>query len=142
MIVAVGLDLVDLKRIRGVLGRHPERFLERHFTDEERRYCESKRDPVPSLAARFAAKEAFQKCWPRAHAWRDVWVLKAAGTNEAPRLAFADALGRVMERDGLTAHLSLSHAHDHAAAVVVLERRPGGADPANTAGPSRVPSPA
>lgn len=138
MIVAVGLDLVDLARIRGVLARHPERFLERHFTPEERRYCEGKRDPVPSLAARFAAKEAFQKCWPRAHAWRDVWVRKPSDDpHAAPRLAFAPAIAREMEAGGLAAHLSLSHAHDHAAAVVVLERT--GAD---AGGASRVPSPA
>ena len=135
MIIAVGLDLVELGRIRGVLARHPERFLTRHFTPEELRYCRSQRDPVPSLAARFAAKEAFQKCWPRAHGWRDVWVRKADGAHAAPHLAWSRDLAQEVHERGLVAHLSLSHSRDHAAAVVVLER-PGDDEAAAT----RVPS--
>lgn len=125
MIVAVGLDLVELDRIRGVLERHPTRFLARHFTPDEVRYCESQRDPVPSLAARFAAKEAFQKCWPEPHGWRDVRVVRK---EAAPHLAFSRALAQELNQRGLTAHLSLSHSRDHAAAVVVLEQR-GPAEP-------------
>ncbi len=121
MIRAVGLDLVELSRVRGVLARHPERFLTRHFTPDEVRYCRTQRDPVPSLAARFAAKEAFQKCWPQAHGWRDVWVVR---DGAAPRLAFARGLAQAMHEQGLQAHLSLSHSRDHAGAVVVLEERP------------------
>ena len=120
MIVAVGLDLVELARIRGVLERHPSRFLARHFTPDEVHYCQSQRDPVPSLAARFAAKEAFQKCWPEAHGWRDVRVVRE---NAAPHLAFSRALTQELHQRGLVAHLSLSHSRDHAAAVVVLEQR-------------------
>jgi len=120
MIVAVGLDLVELGRIRGVLDRHPDRFLTRHFTPEEVRYCHAQRDPVPSLAARFAAKEAFQKCWPEPHGWRDVWVIREDGQ---PRLAWSRGLAQDLHRAGLVALLSLSHSRDHAAAVVVLERR-------------------
>ncbi|MDZ7800101.1 MAG: 4'-phosphopantetheinyl transferase superfamily protein [Trueperaceae bacterium] len=121
MIRAVGLDLVDLSRIRKVLRAHPERFLSRHFTDDETRYCLARHDPVPSLAARFAAKEAFQKCWPRSHGWRDVWVVR---THGRPHLAWSRPLERALIDQGLTAHLSLSHARDHAAAVVVLEAPP------------------
>jgi holo-[acyl-carrier protein] synthase len=120
VIEAVGLDLVELARIRGVLERHPTRFLARHFTPDEVAYCQSQRDPVPSLAARFAAKEAFQKCWPEPHGWRDVRVVRE---NGAPRLAFSRGIAQELNRRGLVAHLSLSHSRDHAAAVVVLERR-------------------
>jgi holo-[acyl-carrier protein] synthase len=122
MIVAVGLDLVELTRIRGVLERHPTRFLTRHFTPDEVRYCRTHRDPVPSLAARFAAKEAFQKCWREPHGWRDVWVVRDEGK---PHLAWSRALAQELHRRGLVAHLSLSHSRDHAAAVVVLERLDG-----------------
>ena len=125
MIEAVGLDLVELDRLRGVLRRHPRRFLTRHFTPEEVRYCEAQRDPIPSLAARFAAKEAFQKCWPEAHGWRDVWVRKAEGPHGAPHLVWSRELAQALRERDLVAHLSLSHSRDHAAAVVVLERREG-----------------
>lgn len=119
MIVAVGFDLVDLSRIRGVLERHPTRFLTRHFTPDEVHYCRAQRDPVPSLAARFAAKEAFQKCWPEPHGWRDVWVVRQ---NDAPHLAWSRAVAQELHRQRLVAHLSLSHSRDHAAAVVILEQ--------------------
>lgn len=118
MIVAVGLDLVELARIEGVRSRHPERFLERHFTADEIAFCRDQADPLPSLAARFAAKEAFQKCWFEAHGWRDVWVER---DGVKPQLGFAPSIASELERRGWRAHLSLTHARDHAAAVVVLE---------------------
>ena len=119
MIVAIGLDIVELTRIAKVWQNHPERFLERHFTAEEIGYCRSQAYPLPSLAARFAAKEAFQKCWHEPHGWRDVWVVRE---GPKPRLAFAPALRRDLKTRELVAHLSLTHSRDHAAAVVVLER--------------------
>lgn len=119
MIVAVGLDIVELGRIQGVWNRHRDRFLERHFHPLELAYCLKKRDPIPSLAARFAAKEAFQKTWPVSHGWRDVWVVRE---GDKPTLYFSGALAEVMKKQGWRAHLSLSHSREHAAAVVVLEQ--------------------
>jgi holo-[acyl-carrier protein] synthase len=118
VIVAVGLDIVELARIQGVWNRHRDRFLERHFHSLELDYCLSKRNALPSLAARFAAKEAFQKCWPESHGWRDVWVVRE---GDKPTLAFSEAITREMEARGWQAHLSLSHSREHAAAVVVME---------------------
>ncbi len=120
MIVAVGLDLIELERIRGVLERHPERFLTRHFTAGEISYCRSRSNIIPSLAARFAAKEAFQKCWPVSHGWRDVWV---EHRDRRPVLCFSEPIEEEMRRQGLVAHLSLTHSRDTAGAVVVLEQR-------------------
>jgi holo-[acyl-carrier protein] synthase len=119
MIVAVGIDMIELERVRAVLARHPNRFLGRHFHPRELADLEGRLDPVPGLAARFAAKEAFQKCWPETHGWRDVWVVKE---GPRPSLAFAPALTAAMREQRLSAHLSLSHTREHAAAVVVLER--------------------
>ncbi len=120
MIVAVGIDMIELERVRAVLERHPDRFLERHFHPGERAELRSRADPVPGLAARFAAKEAFQKCWPETFGWRDVWVVKE---GRRPRLAFSPALTAALLEQHLEAHLSLTHTREHAAAVVVLERR-------------------
>jgi holo-[acyl-carrier protein] synthase len=118
MIVAVGIDIVELLRIKGIWQRHPERFLYRHFTPEEIRYCRAKADPLPSIAARFAAKEAFQKCWHEAHGWQDVWV-EMVGVK--PELRFAPAIAEEMAARGYVAHLSLTNERKYAAAVVVLE---------------------
>ncbi len=116
-IVAVGTDLVELRRLRAVWQKHPERFLERHFSPLELEYCLGKADPLPSLAARFAAKEAFQKCWPEPFGWLEVWVEMQ---GRKPELRFAPRLEAQMQ--GLKAHLSLAHEKSHALAMVVLER--------------------
>lgn len=118
-IVAIGTDLVALERLRVAWERHPKRFLQRHFTQEELEYCMSKADPLPSLGARFAAKEAFQKVWPENFGWREVWVEM---DTRRPHLGFVEAIAHPMRLDGLRAHLSLSHEHSHALAVVVLEK--------------------
>jgi len=114
--------MIELARVRAVLERHPERFLDRHFHPQELADLEGRLDPVPGLAARFAAKEAFQKCWPETFGWRDVWVVKE---GPRPRLAFAPELAAALQAQGLAVHLSLSHTRDHAAAVAVLERLRG-----------------
>ncbi|MCA9835277.1 MAG: 4'-phosphopantetheinyl transferase superfamily protein [Trueperaceae bacterium] len=119
MIVAVGIDVANLERLRAVWQRHPERFLYRHFTPEEIRYCRSKADPLQSIGARFSAKEAFQKCWPETHGWQDVWV-EMEGVK--PVLKFSPEIQAEMNKRGWVAHLSLTHDKDMAAAVVVLER--------------------
>lgn len=120
MIVAVGIDVIELERIKRVYQRHPHRFLYRHFTAEEITFCRAKSDPLPSIAARFAAKEAFQKCWPVSHGWQDVWVVRE---GRKPTLAFTSEIADVMAERGWFAHLSLTHSRDHAAAIVVLEER-------------------
>ncbi len=119
MIVAIGLDLVELGRIRRAMQAHPHRFVKRVFHPDEVAVLRSRIDLVPGLAARFAAKEAFQKVWPTTFGWKDVWVEKE---GPKPVLRFAPELAKAMEDQGLRAHLSLTHARDQAAAVVVLER--------------------
>lgn len=119
MIIAIGTDIVSIPRLRGVYQRHPERFLQRHFTQPELDYCLAKADPLPSLAARFAAKEAFQKCWPEPYGWLEVWVEM---NGPRPTLCFAEPLHQRMQQEGWVAHLSLSHEHQHATAFAVLEK--------------------
>lgn len=127
MIVAIGHDLIEMKKIRGLMAREPERY-KRLFHAAELAYVASHQDAAPSLAARFAAKEAFQKVWPRPLSWKDVWVERPHHSPEtgfalgAPRLCFAPWLAAEMNAQGLRAHLSLTHTDDHASAVVVLER--------------------
>ena len=125
MIVAVGHDLIELRRIRGLMEREPERY-RRLFVPAELDYAAGQRDPVPSLAARFAAKEAFQKVWPRPFGWREVWVERRATpggpfARAAPQLHFAPHIAAEMAARGWRAHLSLTHSREHASAVVVLE---------------------
>jgi holo-[acyl-carrier protein] synthase len=119
VIVAIGVDLIELHRIRAILeSSSGPRFLERTFAPAELGYCLAKKNPVPSLAARFAAKEAFQKTWFESHGWRDVWVVM---NGVKPELRFCLSLEAAMVERGLIAHLSLSHTLENAVATVVLE---------------------
>ena len=60
-LLGIGLDLVEIERFRQSVQRLGQPFLHRLFTETERSYCESLADPIPSYAARFAAKEAISK---------------------------------------------------------------------------------
>jgi holo-[acyl-carrier protein] synthase len=120
VIVAVGIDIIELHRIRKILeSTSGKRFLQRTYTPNELEYCLAKKNPVPSLAARFAAKEAFQKTWFEAHGWHDVWV-EFEGVK--PVLRLAPKLETIMQQHAWRAHLSLSHTLENAVASVVLEQ--------------------
>src|ERR1700683_3145838 len=92
--IGIGLDNVDVARFREVLARRP-RLVERLFTQAERDECGLRSDPVPGLAARFAAKEATMKALGvgiGGFAMRDVEVVR--GELGAPTLV---ARGRALE---------------------------------------------
>jgi holo-[acyl-carrier protein] synthase len=119
VIIAIGVDLIELHRIKKILSSSSgERFLERTFTSVELEYCLAKKNPVPSLAARFAAKEAFQKTWFESHGWQDVWV-EFEGVR--PVIKVCSALEKTMLEKRWQAHLSLSHTLENAVATVLLE---------------------
>ena len=95
------------------MRRWGDRFLKRHFTDEEIAYCRSQARPAESLAVRFAAKEAFAKAYSGVSVlgWHDVEVIRD-GRRPVLRLRGAAA--------DYEAKISLSHTHEHAVAVVVV----------------------
>ena len=125
MIVSIGIDIIEVARIREVLTRTP-RFTERVFTSAERAYCDSRGVVAAQhYAARFAAKEAVLKAlktgWSGGIGWQDVEI--AAHDNGAPYLIFHGLAQELFEASGATAsHVSLSHTSEHAIAEVVLER--------------------
>jgi holo-[acyl-carrier protein] synthase len=124
MIVGIGFDLVSTHRFADFVQRHGRRGLERLFTKSEIEYCLSVAVPALSLAARFAAKEAFFKAlgtgFGRGIAWTELEVLRS--TAGAPMLALHGAAMQEAERLGIcNLHLSLSHTSDTAGALVVLE---------------------
>ena len=82
-IIGLGFDATDIPRIADVLERYGDRFLRRIFTEGEIAYCTRRRDPVPSLAARFASKEACMKALGTGHSrgvlWKDIEVFRDYG---------------------------------------------------------------
>lgn len=122
-IVGLGIDATDLPRVRETYQKYGDRFLQRVFTAEEIAYCLRRRDPVPSLAGRFAAKEAGMKAIGTGHSrgvlWREVEVVRGAGGP--PQLRFHGAALRHAERMGVTrALLTITHSETLAFAQVIL----------------------
>lgn len=125
MIVGVGVDIVEIERFRGALQRQQDRFLQRIFTQAEQDYCRAHRDPVPHYAARFAAKEALFKAlgtgWAKGVSWKDAEVARTS--MGAPVLKLhGQAQNLSLSLGTRAAHLSLSHSHDFAVAIVILEQ--------------------
>lgn len=122
MIHGVGIDIVDIDRIRNSIKNFGDDFLYRVYTESEVEYCMKRRDPHPSLAARFAAKEAVIKALTTDESipLKDIEVVMS--DNGKPGIRPGDALGRIMAEAGvLGSHLSLSHEKRYAIAYVVLE---------------------
>ncbi len=124
MIVGLGMDVVDIARIRRIVEgprERAERFLARCFTQGERAYCHGARDHDARYAARFAAKEAASKALgaPEGIRWHDVEVIRAGG---APALRLAGVAADAARRLGVgLVHVTLTHDAGVAAATVVLE---------------------
>jgi len=119
--VTVGVDLIEIERIRSALDRYPS-FRERCFTDAERAYCDSRPNPAQHYAARFAGKEAVGKAIgfgvARAFAWRDVEI---AGRPK-PQVRLSGRVAAWAERVGaVSLDLSMTHSRELAAAVCVTD---------------------
>ena len=120
--IGIGIDLVDVDRFRRSLERTPT-MRTRLFTDVELAYAATRADPVPALAARFAAREAVMKALGvglGAFEFHDVWVERA--DSGRPSLAFVGRAADLAATAGVVRwHLSLSHTALTAAAYVVAE---------------------
>jgi holo-[acyl-carrier protein] synthase len=126
VIVGIGVDLVEVERMRRLLDRKGDRALQRLFTDGERSYAATHTEPARQLAARAAAKEAAYKALAGndlagAIGWRELEVVSRKGA--APILLLhGRALERAHELQVERVHLSLTHTELMAAAFVVAER--------------------
>src|ERR671925_118702 len=121
-IVGIGVDLVDVERVKRLLARH-NTFVERVFVSEEIAYCERQASPAECYAARWAAREACRKALGgiREMRWQDVRVERAP--TGAPRLALEGASRARMEVLGVTDVLvALTHERRMAAAFCVAVR--------------------
>lgn len=120
----IGVDVVQVERIVRSLERFGERMERRLFTDGELEYCRRHKDPLPHLAARFAAKEAAFKAIGTGLSggvgWKQAEVIQPGG--HVPRLRFSGAALERFQAMGCTGtHLTLAHDGGLAVACVVLE---------------------
>ncbi len=131
MILGIGSDLSDIRRIEASLARFGDRFKQRVFTETERARSERKTDQAASYAKRFAAKEACAKALGtgirRGVFWRDMGVVNmrsgqptmALTGGAAARLAEITPAGM-----GAVIHVSLTDDHPYAQAFVIIEATP------------------
>ena len=125
MIISIGVDIIEVGRVRETIARTP-RFAERVFTEAERSYCESRGAAAAQhYAARFAAKEAALKAlqtgWSGGISWQDVEV--SAQDSGAPVIHFHGRAQELYQASGATgAHISIAHTTEHAIAEVILEK--------------------
>jgi holo-[acyl-carrier protein] synthase len=125
MIIGLGIDLVEVRRIENAWKRFGQRFVDRILLPDELAYCVSHKNPAPFIAARFAAKEAVSKAFGTgigvSLGWHDIEVRhKESG---APYVALhgkgQDLLAHLKAN---VVHLSLTHTATNSAAVAILER--------------------
>ena len=131
MIIGLGSDLTDIRRVEKTLERFGERFTNRIFTETEQRRSERKPDKAASYAKRFAAKEACSKAlgtgFRRGVFWRDMGV--ANMPSGAPTMALTNgALKRLQEitpaGHRAVVHVTLTDDHPYAQAFVIIEAVP------------------
>ena len=124
MIVGVGVDVVETRRIQRALERFGDRFLERVFCPSEIDACFKKRNPVPGLSARFAAKEAFSKALGTGfrNGIRLIDICVEQDQLGAPSI-FVNGVARefLKKLEVSRVHVSLSHERSYAVSVVILE---------------------
>ena len=121
MIIGIGSDLIDIRRVAEVIERHGDRFLNRIFTEAERakaeRRAKNEKMVVATYAKRFAAKEACSKALGtgirRGVWWKDMGVVNLPGGRPSMRLT-GGALARLQELtpEGMQAQIDLSITDD------------------------------
>ena len=124
MILGVGIDIIEVRRIQASYEKFGERFLNRILLPNEIAYCLSHRMPAPFLAARFAAKEAISKAFGTGIGaqlgWQDMEICKKESGE--PFVVLHGKGKTLFETRGAKQLLvSLSHTEHYAAATAVLE---------------------
>lgn len=120
MVIGIGVDLVEVGRMRVALSRTPT-LSERLFTPGERAYAEAARDPAARFAARFAAKEAVLKALGLGLGgadWHDIEVVRAE--SGAPLLRLSGRAATAAEAAGVTEwKLTMTHTDSMAEAIAI-----------------------
>lgn len=122
MIEGMGIDIIEVNRIKKAIKKAGNRFLRRVFTEGEIKYCLNKRFPGMHFAGRFAAKEAIAKAsgiglWRDGFTWKDMDIVNK-GNNSAVYVKISGRLQcKLKEKKVL---ISMSHCHDYAVANAVV----------------------
>ncbi len=121
-IQGIGVDIVDVKRMKEALDAQGNALMKKMFTEREVAYCKSKKNSHEHFAARFAAKEAVSKAmktgWSGKFRWKDVEVVNERSGE--PRIILYGHVATILKKSSV--HLSLSHTNTTVVAFVVIEK--------------------
>jgi holo-[acyl-carrier protein] synthase len=124
MILGVGIDIIEVARVRASRERFGERFLNRILHPSEIAYCLTHRDAAPFVAARFAAKEAVSKAFGTgigaSLSWHDVEIGRR-DSGEPFVILHGNGTKLLTQRNGRIMLVSLSHTETYAAATAILD---------------------
>lgn len=124
-VIGVGIDLVDLERVRALLANKGEKAMTRFFSDREREYLATRTDATGHAAARIAAKEAVYKAMQslrgaRAIGWREIEISRDG--DGKPAIELRGLAARLSEESGgLRIQISLTHSATSAGAIAIVE---------------------
>jgi holo-[acyl-carrier protein] synthase len=124
MVRGIGIDILEITRIRQSIEEGGDRFLDRVFTPGEIAYCSAKHEMYQHFAARFAAKEAVSKAlatgWAGDFTWKSVEVMN--DPSGRPGVALHGRLRDLLAPSSI--YLSISHSDSHVVAVAIIEGPP------------------
>lgn len=121
MILGVGIDIIEIDRIKQSVDNYGDLFLNKVFTQKELEYCLSKSNKYQHLAARFAAKEAVYKAlasgWHENLTWQSIEISNEP--NGLPVVTLHGGLNQFLkEKESLK--ISMSHSRDYVACVAII----------------------
>jgi len=124
LIVGLGVDIAEVRRVQAAIERRGTPFLRRVYTPNEIEYCERFKNKFERYAGRFAAKEAAMKAlgtgWSRGVRWVDIEVVREASGR--PTIVLAGEACRIADRLGVKRiSLSITHTEEQALAQVIFE---------------------
>jgi len=117
MITGIGIDIVEIKRVKKLIKQYGEHFLSRTFSEIEIGYCQNKPNPAQHFAGRFAAKEALIKAYGKPLTLQEIEVENKAG--EKPQIKLYGKTKTILAKHKI--HLSISHDKEYAVSVIQLE---------------------
>ena len=121
MILGIGIDIIEINRIRESVDKFGDHFLSKIYTPNELEYCLQKHNKYQHLAARFAAKEAIYKAlsseWGREISWQDIDIMNEP--NGLPIAKFSGKLEEFINKDK-DIKISMSHSDNYVACVAIV----------------------
>lgn len=127
MVVGLGIDIIEIARIKESIENYGDRFLDKVFTNEEINYCNSKFNKYQHFAARFAAKEAVYKAlasgWKEGLRWKDIEIQN--DTSGMPSIKPSGKLKTFLSGDA-ELKISLSHSDNYVTSVAIIFKNNSG----------------